>query len=182
MLFRSVLGATGIETYDIIAGVTEKVKPDIVITVDSLSSRSVSRLASAFQITDTGIAPGSGIGNHRFRLDRESLGTPVIAVGVPLVVYASTIANEIIDEYTLRKKKLLKNSGYRGENPKDNKYNDENLKAAVINSTVTDILGDLIVTPKDIDVICGDCAYILALAINSAVHNLSIDKAAEAMN
>lgn len=177
-----VLGVTGIETYDIIAGITGKVKPDAVITIDSLASRAVSRLASAFQITDTGIAPGSGVNNHRFRLDKKSLGVPVIAAGVPLVVYASTISGEVLDEYFKREKDFFGHGKREKTGGDQNKSGaEENLKASVINSVMSDVLGDLIVTPKDIDMICEDCAYILALAINAAVHGLSIDAAAEQM-
>ncbi len=177
-LSPGVLGTTGIETFDIIAGAASKVRPDVIITVDSLASRAVSRLASAFQITDTGIAPGSGVNNHRFRLDKKTLGIPVIAIGVPLVVYASTIAGDVIDEVTssLMRKENAPTPDYAADK------NNENMKAAVINKVVNDLLGDLIVTPKDIDMICEDCAHILALAINSAVHGISIDRAAEMMS
>ena len=127
-----VLGVTGIETYDVIAGIADRVKPDIIVAADSLSSMAAERLASAFQVTDAGIAPGSGVNNHRFRLDRKTLGVPVIAVGVPLVMYASEL--------------------------------------------------DMIVTPKDIDAICEDCAYIIALAVNAAVHGLSTEAAIKLMH
>lgn len=90
----NVLGATGIESADIVAGTVMKVAPDIVVAIDSLASAATGRLAAAFQFTDTGITPGSGVANHRTRLDRASLGVPVISVGVPLVVYASTIVTE----------------------------------------------------------------------------------------
>lgn len=131
-LCPSVSGVTGVESFDVIAGVTSVVKPSLIIAVDSLCAASSDRLASAFQITDTGIAPGSGVGNHRFRLDRSSLGCPVIGVGVPLVVYASTIIREA------------------GAEPAES---------------------DLIVTPKDVDLIVEDCAAVLAAAINSALGN-----------
>ncbi len=90
----NVLGVTGIESFDVVAGVAARIKPDAVIAVDSLASAAVGRIASAFQITDTGITPGSGVSNHRIRLCRDSLGVPVISLGVPLVVYASTIIED----------------------------------------------------------------------------------------
>ena len=90
----NVLGVTGIESYDIVKGVTERVKPDCVIAVDSLAGATVGRIAAAFQISDAGITPGSGVSNHRERLDRKSLGCAVLSLGVPLVVYASTIIED----------------------------------------------------------------------------------------
>ena len=129
-LCPSVSGVTGVESFDVIAGVAAVVKPSLIIAVDSLCAAASDRLASAFQITDTGIAPGSGVGNHRFRLDRESLGCPVIGVGVPLVVYASTIIREA------------------GAEPTES---------------------DLIVTPKDVDLIIEDCAAVIASAIDNAL-------------
>jgi spore protease len=149
-----VLGITGIETYDIIAGLVDRIRPDAVIAVDTLASRSVARLAAAYQVSDTGITPGAGVGNRRFRLDKDTLGVPVIAVGVPLVVFASTIAEEALTEYLRRK-------GKRGQSEAD----------AIDADKAAGILGDLVVTPKDIDAIVKDCAYTLALAINSAVHD-----------
>lgn len=94
VLTPNVLGVTGIESFDVVAGVVERTRPDAVIAVDSLASAAVSRIAAAFQATDTGITPGSGVSNHRARLCRESLGVPVISLGVPLVVYASTIIED----------------------------------------------------------------------------------------
>lgn len=129
-LCPSVSGVTGVESYDVISGVAAIVKPSLIIAVDSLCAAASDRLASAFQITDTGIAPGSGVGNHRFRLDRASLGCPVIGVGVPLVVYASTMIREA------------------GAEPTES---------------------DLIVTPKDVDLIVGDCAAVIATAIDAAL-------------
>jgi len=90
----NVLGVTGIESYDIVKGVTERVKPDCVIAVDSLAGAAVSRIASAFQVSNAGITPGSGVSNHRERLDKKTLGCTVISLGVPLVVYASTIIED----------------------------------------------------------------------------------------
>lgn len=90
----NVSGATGIESADIVAGAVERVKPDSVVVVDSLAAAATGRLGAAFQFTDSGITPGSGVANHRTRLDRDSLGVPVLSIGVPLVVYASTIVEE----------------------------------------------------------------------------------------
>src|SRR5690606_11882977 len=92
-----VLGITGIETSDIVQGIVEKSKPDLVIAIDALASRSLERVNTTIQIADTGIHPGSGIGNKRKGLTKETLGVPVIAIGVPTVVYASTIVNNSIE-------------------------------------------------------------------------------------
>lgn len=129
----NVLGVTGIESIDVIAGVCERIKPDVVIVVDSLASAAVSRIGCAFQISNTGITPGSGVSNHRARLDKSSLGTLVISVGVPLVVYASTIIEDALE-------------GTKQE------FNKE--------------IGNMIVTPKDIDLYVETCATIVAHAIN----------------
>ena len=96
VLTPNVLGVTGVESFDVVAGVVSRVKPDAVIAVDSLASAAVTRLASAFQATDTGITPGSGVSNHRERLCRDSLGVPVLSLGVPLVLYASTIIEDAL--------------------------------------------------------------------------------------
>ena len=90
-----VLGQTGIETAEYIKGITEIVKPDVVIVIDALASRQLSRLGKTVQISDVGIAPGSGVGNHRKTIDKNSLGIPVIAVGVPTVVDANTIVKDL---------------------------------------------------------------------------------------
>ncbi|MDE7395901.1 MAG: GPR endopeptidase [Clostridiales bacterium] len=96
VLTPNVLGVTGVESFDVVAGVVSRVKPDAVLAIDSLASAAVSRLASAFQATDTGITPGSGVSNHRERLCRDTLGVPVLSLGVPLVLYASTIIEDAL--------------------------------------------------------------------------------------
>ena len=90
-----VLGTTGIESAALVGAAAETVKPDVVIAVDALASRSMGRLCRTVQVCDTGISPGSGVGNHRYALDRNSLGVPVIAVGVPTVVDAATLVMDL---------------------------------------------------------------------------------------
>ena len=92
-----VLGITGIETGEIIQGIIGKVNPDILIAIDALASRKMERVNTTIQIADTGIAPGSGVGNKRMELSQKTLGIPVIAIGVPTVVDAATMANDTID-------------------------------------------------------------------------------------
>lgn len=93
-----VMAATGMEAAEIIKGVVEQTKPDLVIVVDALAARSTRRLNRTIQVTDTGIQPGSGVGNHRNALTKESLGVPVIAIGVPTVVDAATIVGDAIEK------------------------------------------------------------------------------------
>ena len=96
-LAPGVMGLTGIETSDIIQGVIKESKPDFVIAVDALAARAVERVNTTIQFSDTGIHPGSGVGNKRKELSKETLGIPVIAIGVPTVVDAVTIASDTVD-------------------------------------------------------------------------------------
>lgn len=93
-----VMAQTGMETGDIIKGVVEKLSPKLLLVIDALASRSMDRINATFQLTDTGISPGSGLGNQRHVLNRESIGVPVLAIGVPTVVDATTIAVESIEK------------------------------------------------------------------------------------
>lgn len=95
-LVPGVMAKTGMESAEIIRGVVEKTKPDVVIIVDALAARSTKRLNRTIQITNTGIHPGSGVGNHRNSITEKSLGVPVIAIGVPTVVDAATIVNDAL--------------------------------------------------------------------------------------
>ena len=90
-----VMAQTGMETYDILAGIIEKVKPSILVVVDALAARNTARLMRTIQITDTGICPGAGIGNYRKALNKENIGIPVIAIGVPTVVDARTLCADL---------------------------------------------------------------------------------------
>jgi spore protease len=157
-----VLGITGIETGEIVNGVVDYLKPSLVIAIDSLASRALERVRTTVQVADSGIAPGAGIGNKRKVLDRESLGVPVLAVGVPLVVYASTIAQELMET-------ALKQA------PIDLKMND---KLQKVLAGLNDVDGaDMIVTPKEIDKVVQDLARIIADALNLALHkNLTLEE------
>jgi len=94
-----VLGTTGIETAEIIKGIVEKTSPNVLITIDALAAGNVSRIGTTIQIADTGINPGSGVGNKRAVINQETIGIPVIAIGVPTVVHAGVIANDIIENF-----------------------------------------------------------------------------------
>ncbi len=161
-LAPGVLGITGIETGEIVEGVVERMNPSLIIAVDSLASRSLERVRTTIQVADTGIAPGAGIGNKRKALDKESLGVPVLAVGVPLVVYASTIAQELL------------------ENAMNKTPTDVNTAPSVkrVLDAMMDVEGaDMIVTPKEIDKVVDDVAGIIADALNISLHkNLTIEE------
>ena len=150
-----VLGVTGIETAEVLRGMVEHVRPDAMIAVDALAARSSQRICSTIQIADTGITPGSGVGNHRKALTRETLGIPVIAVGVPMVVYASTIARDAM--------------GYLSAIDGASEADEERL-AACVERVITQRLGDLIVTPREVDALVERMAGIVAEGINLALH------------
>lgn len=154
-----VLGLTGIETYEIITGVVEKVKPHVVVAIDALASHHVGRVGTTIQMADTGINPGSGLGNRRKALSQETLGVPVIAVGVPTVVYAATIAHATLDAAVAVASK-------RGSSLKLS----DHMRSELIADVLAPHLGDLVVTPKEIDALIEGMAKLLAGAINVALH------------
>lgn len=96
-LVPGVMAQTGMESLEIIRGVVRETKPDIVITIDALAARSMKRLGRTIQLTDTGIVPGSGVGNHRNAINKENLGVPVISIGIPTVVDAVTIVTDAVN-------------------------------------------------------------------------------------
>lgn len=136
-----VMGKTGMETAEIIRGVTNSTKPDIVVVIDALAARSTRRLTRTIQITNTGIQPGSGVGNHRDSLTKESLGIPVIAIGIPTVVDAATIVNDAVGHLN---------------------QNDESLR-----NTFHD-MRNMYVTAKDIDATIKRLGFTLSEALNIA--------------
>lgn len=97
VLAPGVMGSTGMETGEVVQAVVQRVKPGCVVVVDALAARSTGRILNTVQLTDAGVAPGSGVGNHRDALTKESLGVPVVAVGVPMVVHASTILRDALE-------------------------------------------------------------------------------------
>ena len=113
-----VMAQTGMETARILSGIIREIKPDLVIAIDALAARSIRRLGTTIQLTDTGIHPGSGVGNHRHSLTKETLGIPVLAVGVPTVVGAAAIVHDTISALTgvLASEEATKNTGKWIEN------------------------------------------------------------------
>lgn len=165
-LAPGVLGITGIETGEIVKAVVEKVKPDLVICIDALGSRKLDRVNRTIQIGDAGISPGAGVGNNRMQINEKSLGVKVLAVGVPTVVDAATIANDTIDM-------VIDDLIGKVESGKEFysmlKNVDRDEKQMLIREVLTPFVGELMVTPKDIDTIIESLAKIIADGINVAV-------------
>ena len=156
---HGVLGTTGIETEEIVESVTKFVKPDLLIVIDSLASRSVSRVGKTIQLGNTGISPGAGVGNKRHALNKENLGMNVIAIGVPTVVDMATITSDTIDK-ALNTQIL--------EDTKDEFFKIEKEERYKI---IADILHteNYIVTPKEIDGIILKISEIIASGLNVAL-------------
>lgn len=148
-----VLGVTGIETMEIVQGVVERLKPDIILAVDALASRRAARISTTIQLTDTGISPGSGVGNTRKGLNEATFNVPVLAIGVPMVVYATTISQDTISL-------IADETGLHA---------DEGKLRALAEKVSEEHLGTMIVTPKDVDQIAADMSRILADGINMAL-------------
>lgn len=141
-LAAGVLGTTGMESGELVRAVAEKVRPACIIAVDALASRSLKRVCRTVQLSDTGIVPGSGVGNHRSALDQNSLGVPVLALGVPTVVDAATLCADVLAE-----------AGLEGMHP----------------GALGDMAAGVIVTPREIDSDVGDLSKVLGYAINLAL-------------
>lgn len=161
-LSPGVLAQTGMETFKIIKGIVKEEMPDIVIAIDSLAARNTSRVATTVQITDTGIIPGSGIGNHRMGLNKENLGVPVIAIGVPMVVNSVTIVHDTMEQL------LAFFSKYEELNDITKGFSIFNReeKYGFIDEIMSGGMGKMYVTPKDVDDIIDRISGILAKAIN----------------
>ena len=142
-LAAGVLGTTGVESGELVRAVTETIRPACVVAVDALASRSLERVCTTVQLADTGITPGSGVGNARAALNKDRLGVPVIAVGVPTVVDGATLAADLLAE-----------AGQADLDPQ----------------ALGDVGADLLVTPRDIDARVADLAKVVGFGINLALH------------
>lgn len=168
-----VLGITGIETGDVIKALVEKIKPDLVVCVDALASRRIDRVNRTIQISDTGISPGAGVGNHRMKINEETLGIKVVAVGVPTVVDAATIANDSID---LVMDEFINKSEKGSDFYNMIKSIDKNEKEILIKELLNPHVGDLMVTPKEVDLVIDSLSKIIANGINISLQpNLDMD-------
>ena len=187
-----VMGETGIETSDLIKGIVDKVKPDFIIIIDALASSSIERVNKTIQMTDAGINPGSGVGNKRKEISKDTLNLPVIAIGVPTVVDAASIVNDTINymyknyAYTkqninnpasklmLKVNYLNKNVNIEENDKKDlfgivGSLSDEEVKS-LIYEVLNPIGYNLMVTPKEEDFIVEKLSDVISEGINSALH------------
>lgn len=146
VLSTGVTGQTGIETFEYIESIVNKVRPNAVIVVDALASRRLARLGTTLQISDTGISPGAGVGNHRKKINKETLGVPVIAIGVPTVVDALTLVSDLLDVEDAKTTEDLR----RILCPENNM---------------------MVVTPKEIDLLIDRASRLIATSINYSLHN-----------
>lgn len=157
-----VMGQTGMETLEIIRGVVLETRPDAIIVIDALAARSSKRLNRTIQITDTGINPGSGVGNHRNAITEETVGAPVIAIGVPTVVDAATIVNDTMENLlmALETSETLKGVGVvmQGYSATE--------KYELVKELISPNLNGLFVTPKDIDETVKSISYTISEALN----------------
>ncbi|MBW4827317.1 MAG: GPR endopeptidase [Clostridiaceae bacterium] len=166
-LSPGVMGITGIETGEIVKGVVEKTNPDIVIAVDALASRNMDRVSTTIQISDTGINPGSGVGNKRQGLNEEYLKVPVIAIGIPTVVDAATMINDTMN--------LIINSMREEAEVGTEFYSmleklSESEKYTLIKEVLEPFMPNTIVTPKEVDEIIDNLSVIIANGLNISLH------------
>lgn len=155
-----VLGMTGIETWEFLKGIVDNVKPKLILAIDSLCSKSVNRISKSIQLSDTGIVPGGGVGNARLELTKESLGIPVIALGIPTCVDVATITEDglnlwidkLEEKENIDTKILEENNNY------------ESIKEALLPSDL-----NFIVTPKEIDELIENMTEIVSAGINNAI-------------
>jgi len=193
-----VMGLTGIETSDIISGVIEQSKPDFVIAIDALASRSIERVNTTIQISDTGIHPGSGVGNKRKALSKETFGIPVIAIGIPTVVDAVSITSDTIDfilkhfgreiregdkpsrsltpaGMTFGEKRVLTDEDIPSDEHRKQFLGivgglEEDEKRKLIHEVLAPLGHNLMVTPKEVDIFIDDMANVIASGLNTALH------------
>lgn len=159
-----VMAQTGMESQEIIRGVIEETSPDVMIAIDALAARSTRRLSRTIQITDTGINPGSGVGNHRHGLSRATVGIPVIAIGVPTVVDAATIVSDTMQTLIHA---MEENSHLNTLSTGLNALNDME-KYELIRELLSPQLNTMFVTPKDIDESVKRLSYTLSEGLNIA--------------
>ena len=157
-----VLGTTGIETLEILKGIVDNVKPKLLIIIDALASRSIERISSTIQISDTGIVPGAGVGNTRMELSESTLGVPVIALGIPTVVESAVLVNDCLDLLIGKLQDEAKSNVFLNQLKEQDNY-----------STIKDVLVpqdyNMIVTPKEIDELIENMKDVVARGINMSL-------------
>lgn len=157
-----VLGTTGIETSEIVKSIVDKIKPKMLIVIDSLASKSIERISSSIQISDTGIVPGGGVGNARDELSYSTMGIPVIAIGVPMVVESAILVNDCLDLFISKLQEEAKSNSYLNELKQKDNYE-------IIKESLNPTDYNMIVTPKEIDDLIDIMKNIIAKSINFAV-------------
>lgn len=159
-----VMAHTGMETMEIVNGVVKETRPDVVIAIDALAARNTKRLNRTIQVTDTGINPGSGVGNHRHALNEKSIGVPVVAIGIPTVVDAATIVNDTMYNLimAMNQDRDLRTIGHSLGNL------NEAEKYELIRELLSPNLNTMFVTPKDIDESVKRLSYTISEALNIA--------------
>ncbi len=157
-----VLGTTGIETLEIIKGVVEHIKPKLLIVIDALASRSMERISSTIQLSNTGIVPGAGVGNTRKELTQNTLGIPVIAIGIPTVVETAVVVNDALDIFIAKLQQEAKSNDYLNKLKEEDNY--EQIKEALLPKEF-----NFIVTPKEIDELILNMSSVVAKGINLAL-------------
>lgn len=157
-----VLGTTGIETVEILKGIVDNIQPKLLIVIDALASRSIERISSTIQISDTGIVPGAGVGNTRQEISQNTLGIPIVAIGIPTVVELATLVSDGIDIFIDRLQDKAESNEYLNKLQQNDKY--EEVKEAL---NVGEY--NMIVTPKEIDDLIENMKDIVARGINFAV-------------
>lgn len=157
-----VLGTTGIETYEILKGIVDNVKPKLLIVIDALSSRSIERISSTIQISDTGIVPGAGVGNTRQEISEATLGVPVIAMGIPTVVESAVLVNDCLDLLIEKLQNEAKSNVFLNQLKEEDNY-----------EKIKDVLNpqdyNMIVTPKEIDDLIENMKDVVARGINMSL-------------
>lgn len=157
-----VLGTTGIETAEILKGIVENVKPKLMIVIDSLASRSMKRISSTIQLADTGIVPGAGVDNARKELTKDTLGIPVIAIGIPTVVETAVVVNDCLDVFIEKLQQEARSNDYLNKLKEEDNY--EEIKEALIPKEF-----NFIVTPKEIDGLIENMKDVVARGINMSL-------------
>lgn len=157
-----VLGTTGIETLEIIKGIVDNIHPKLVIVIDALASRSIERISSTVQLSDTGIIPGAGVGNKRTEISETTLGIPVIAIGIPTVVETAVLVNDSLDLFITKLQEEAKSNDYLNQLKEQDNY--EEIKEALLPKDY-----NLIVTPKEIDDLIENMSEVVAKGINMSM-------------
>ena len=170
-LAPGVMGNTGIETAEVVRGLVDHVKPALIIAIDALAARKINRINQTIQLSDTGISPGAGIGNTRMALNQQTLGVPVVAIGVPTVVDAATFVNDSMDLFLSAMTENTPDSLRDGADffqmlqklEVDDKY-------TIIRNTLDPLVGNMFVTPKEIGEVVAWLSNMIANSINMATH------------